>query len=93
MSRAEAAITMMSKARPYSAQSIPRELKSENIGELITIQMFDRDSDETIIVETLSKYVGRLKAYSFSPTDIRVKLEGLDVIVSFRHRTHIEIIL
>jgi hypothetical protein len=93
MSRAEAVMDMMSKARPYPAQKIPSALREENIGAIVKVQVFMRNSIETIDTDSLEKYVGRMLSYSFDPTTIHIKIEGLDIISVPRHRKYVEVIL
>lgn len=55
---------------------------SQNLNEPVIVQVFNRDPEvpDTINPDTLRKYVGVLKAYSYGKVYLTIKIKGLPLI-------------
>jgi hypothetical protein len=70
---------------------LPINLDEKNIGELVKVQVFRRKGKDLIDRDTLEKYVGILEAFSFDRYDIKIKIQGLDVVTASRQHQLVEI--
>lgn len=52
----------------------------ENIGKVVTVQVFDLESAGELILESLTKYVGTLEAYILKPNSFEFKLFGMNAV-------------
>lgn len=66
---------------PYLPKSTPREveLRPALIGQVVSVQVFDKTGDDTIDTKSIKKYVGTLEAYAFVPSMSHavIKIRGL----------------
>lgn len=80
------------KTPRYSPSRIPTAISDEkNIGKVVKVQVFRRDSEETIDVESLAKYIGVLEAACFDSRSITISIKGLAPIQVSRRRQLVEV--
>ena len=71
------------------------ELRSENLGKKVAVQVFRRmenDSD-TLVSDRFAKHIGTLEGFSFDEKNLNIQLRGMPMIMSSRRRHYVEVIL
>jgi hypothetical protein len=68
-------------------------LKPDNIGEVLTVQIFEKKGDGTIKTDTLLKYVGKLVSYRYvaKSRTVTIAIEGLPPVAVDLAGYHLEI--
>jgi hypothetical protein len=74
-----------------SEHKLPSGLHKNNVGKVVSVQVFRRNGEDTIDTETLEKHVGMLESYSHDRHAIHIKIRGLTLITAARAKHLVEV--